>query len=163
MLQDKQRILAGCCQLLPSLKHAKVVSDWAGLRPARERVRLELAFHQVIVHCLLTCCSLSCSLNFAHNCTLTAAGWSRSCLAEQTWKQTGAQLLQCLLGQAGSATSCCFECVLWCASLLVLCARLKHVLEQTSTEGVNHTSHQVLTCMMLTSGMLLSCKPSWCL
>ena len=50
MLQDKQRILEGCCQILPSLKHAKVVSDWAGLRPARDRVRLELDFHQVIEH-----------------------------------------------------------------------------------------------------------------
>lgn len=50
MLQDKQRILEGCCQIVPSLKHAKVVSDWAGLRPARDRVRLELDFHQVIEH-----------------------------------------------------------------------------------------------------------------
>lgn len=48
MLQDRQRILEGCCQIVPSLKHAKVVSDWAGLRPARDRVRLELDFHQVI-------------------------------------------------------------------------------------------------------------------
>lgn len=45
--QDKQRILEGCCQLVPSLKHAQVVADWAGLRPARDRVRLELEYHQV--------------------------------------------------------------------------------------------------------------------
>ena len=48
VLQDKHRILEGCCQIVPSLKHAKVVSDWAGLRPARDRVRLEHDFHQVI-------------------------------------------------------------------------------------------------------------------
>ncbi|KAL3137419.1 hypothetical protein ABBQ32_006940 [Trebouxia sp. C0010 RCD-2024] len=45
--EDKQRILEGCCQLVPSLKHAQVVADWAGLRPARDRVRLELDYHQV--------------------------------------------------------------------------------------------------------------------
>lgn len=47
VVQDKQRILEGCCQLVPSLKHAQVVADWAGLRPARDRVRLELEYHQV--------------------------------------------------------------------------------------------------------------------
>lgn len=47
VVQDKQRILEGCCELVPSLKHAQVVADWAGLRPARDRVRLELEHHQV--------------------------------------------------------------------------------------------------------------------
>ena len=47
VVQDKQRILEGCCELVPSLKHAQVVADWAGLRPARDRVRLELEYHQV--------------------------------------------------------------------------------------------------------------------
>ena len=60
MLQDKQRILEGCCQLVPSLKRAQVVSDWAGLRPARDRVRLELEFHQVLVYSPLMLCILSC-------------------------------------------------------------------------------------------------------
>ena len=61
-VQDKQRILEGCCQLVPSLKHAQVVADWAGLRPARDRVRLELDYHQVPylhVNFLLSLCILA--------------------------------------------------------------------------------------------------------
>jgi glycine/D-amino acid oxidase-like deaminating enzyme len=39
---DSQHVLRGCCQVLPSLARAEVVQAWAGLRPARSRVRLEL-------------------------------------------------------------------------------------------------------------------------
>ena len=46
-MQDKERIMEGCCQLIPSLRHAEVVSDWAGLRPARDRVLLSLEHLQV--------------------------------------------------------------------------------------------------------------------
>lgn len=67
MVQDKQRILEGCCHLVPSLKHAQVVSDWAGLRPARDRVRLELEFHQVLVYSPLICWTLSSLPTFALN------------------------------------------------------------------------------------------------
>ncbi len=35
-------ILQGCSQLLPSLRHAEVVTVWAGLRPGRCSVRLEV-------------------------------------------------------------------------------------------------------------------------
>lgn len=41
-VQDKQRILEGCCRILPSLRNAEIVSDWAGLRPYREPLRIEL-------------------------------------------------------------------------------------------------------------------------
>jgi glycine/D-amino acid oxidase-like deaminating enzyme len=46
-LQDKQRILEGCYRILPSLREAEVVADWAGLRPYREPVRIELEHVQV--------------------------------------------------------------------------------------------------------------------
>lgn len=35
--------------MVPSLRHAEVVADWAGLRPARERVLISLEHHQVPV------------------------------------------------------------------------------------------------------------------
>ncbi|XP_036383525.1 D-amino-acid oxidase-like [Megalops cyprinoides] len=38
---DHKKILDEACSLEPSLKHAKVVEDWAGLRPVRSKVRLE--------------------------------------------------------------------------------------------------------------------------
>ena len=41
-VQDKQRILEGCCRILPSLRNAEIISDWAGLRPYREPLRIEL-------------------------------------------------------------------------------------------------------------------------
>ncbi|GIL93427.1 hypothetical protein Vretimale_6075 [Volvox reticuliferus] len=40
--EDKRRILDGCCRLLPSLRRARVVADWVGLRPGRTSLRLEL-------------------------------------------------------------------------------------------------------------------------
>ena len=42
IVQDKQRILEGCCRILPSLRDAEIISDWAGLRPYREPLRVEL-------------------------------------------------------------------------------------------------------------------------
>ncbi|KAJ8306179.1 hypothetical protein KUTeg_005816 [Tegillarca granosa] len=40
--EDKERIFHNCCKLIPSLKNAKILYDWVGLRPARSEVRLEL-------------------------------------------------------------------------------------------------------------------------
>lgn len=37
----RQRIWEGCCRLVPSLEKAKVVDDWAGLRPYRPSIKLE--------------------------------------------------------------------------------------------------------------------------
>ena len=48
-VQDKSVIQDGVCKLVPSLKHAKVVQDWVGLRPYREPVRLQLEHHQVML------------------------------------------------------------------------------------------------------------------
>lgn len=36
-----KRILDDCTEIVPSLKHAKIVDEWAGLRPGRPSVRLE--------------------------------------------------------------------------------------------------------------------------
>ncbi|KAG7480851.1 hypothetical protein MATL_G00060760 [Megalops atlanticus] len=38
---DHKKIWDEACSLEPSLKHARVVEDWAGLRPVRSKVRLE--------------------------------------------------------------------------------------------------------------------------
>lgn len=40
--EDREGILSACIKLLPSLQHAKPITDWAGLRPSRSEVRLEL-------------------------------------------------------------------------------------------------------------------------
>ncbi len=45
--QDRERIMEGCCKMVPSLRHAEVVSEWAGLRPARDRVLVSLEYQQV--------------------------------------------------------------------------------------------------------------------
>ncbi|KAL3153224.1 hypothetical protein ABBQ38_011974 [Trebouxia sp. C0009 RCD-2024] len=45
--EDKEVILNNVCKLVPSLKHAKSVRDWVGLRPYREPVRLQLDHHEV--------------------------------------------------------------------------------------------------------------------
>ncbi|XP_021346523.1 D-amino-acid oxidase-like isoform X2 [Mizuhopecten yessoensis] len=39
--QDKQRIVEDVCKLVPSLRTAKRLQDWVGLRPLRSPVRLE--------------------------------------------------------------------------------------------------------------------------
>lgn len=46
-MQDRERIMEGCCKMVPSLRHAEVVSEWAGLRPARDRVLVSLEYQQV--------------------------------------------------------------------------------------------------------------------
>uniref|UniRef100_A0A4W4HDQ3 D-amino-acid oxidase n=2 Tax=Electrophorus electricus TaxID=8005 RepID=A0A4W4HDQ3_ELEEL len=38
---DHKKIWEKACELEPSLKHARIVEDWTGLRPARNKVRLE--------------------------------------------------------------------------------------------------------------------------
>uniref|UniRef100_A0A8C5LVE0 D-amino-acid oxidase n=1 Tax=Leptobrachium leishanense TaxID=445787 RepID=A0A8C5LVE0_9ANUR len=39
--EDRKWIWEECCKLVPSLKNATIVHDWAGLRPSRSKVRLE--------------------------------------------------------------------------------------------------------------------------
>ncbi|XP_063627323.1 D-amino-acid oxidase [Cydia splendana] len=39
---DTEFILNGCCSRIPTMKAAKVVKHWTGLRPGRDQVRLEL-------------------------------------------------------------------------------------------------------------------------
>lgn len=38
---DTESILERCCRLEPSLKRAKVISEWVGLRPSRRNPRVE--------------------------------------------------------------------------------------------------------------------------
>lgn len=38
---DHKNIWEAACQFEPSLRHAKIVEDWSGLRPSRSKVRLE--------------------------------------------------------------------------------------------------------------------------
>ncbi|XP_039758230.1 D-amino-acid oxidase isoform X1 [Pararge aegeria] len=39
--EDTDFVLNGCSQLIPGLKNAELITQWAGLRPGRESVRLE--------------------------------------------------------------------------------------------------------------------------
>ncbi|XP_049836783.1 D-aspartate oxidase isoform X3 [Schistocerca gregaria] len=39
--EDSEHVLGGCARLLPALRGAPLLVQWAGLRPARRRVRLE--------------------------------------------------------------------------------------------------------------------------
>lgn len=39
---DRNHILEGCYDLLPSLRSAEIVNEWVGLRPGREEVRIEV-------------------------------------------------------------------------------------------------------------------------
>ena len=47
MPQDRARIVENVCKVVPSLRGARVVQEWVGLRPYREPVRLELQHHKV--------------------------------------------------------------------------------------------------------------------
>ncbi|GAB6022028.1 hypothetical protein CHUAL_006178 [Chamberlinius hualienensis] len=40
--EDRKHIMEGCTKILPSLKNARVVGEWVGLRPGRSQVRLEV-------------------------------------------------------------------------------------------------------------------------
>ncbi len=72
LLQDKERILEGSCKMVPSLRHAEVVSDWAGLRPSRDRLLISLEHQQVcaIYHCVQTLHCLKPRFVLAVDCTL---------------------------------------------------------------------------------------------
>ncbi|XP_051887821.1 D-amino-acid oxidase-like isoform X2 [Pristis pectinata] len=39
--EDHNKVWEGGCKLVPSLKNARIVEDWTGLRPVRSRIRLE--------------------------------------------------------------------------------------------------------------------------
>ncbi|KAI8433980.1 hypothetical protein MSG28_012131 [Choristoneura fumiferana] len=39
--EDAEHILNGCSTMIPTLRGAKIVKQWTGLRPARREVRLE--------------------------------------------------------------------------------------------------------------------------
>ncbi|MBN3304245.1 D-amino-acid oxidase [Amia ocellicauda] len=39
--RDHQNVWEEACKLVPSLKHARIMNDWSGLRPVRSKVRLE--------------------------------------------------------------------------------------------------------------------------
>ena len=47
MSQDRARIVENVCKVVPSLRGARVVQEWVGLRPYREPVRLELQHYKV--------------------------------------------------------------------------------------------------------------------
>ena len=53
-MQDSARIMENVCKIVPSLRDAKVVREWVGLRPYREPVRLELEHHEVPPKCSCT-------------------------------------------------------------------------------------------------------------
>ena len=50
---DRRDIITRCSQYIPSLAHAEIIDEWAGLRPGRKQVRLEieaLSSSTMIVH-----------------------------------------------------------------------------------------------------------------
>ncbi len=46
-LQDERYIWEGCCEAVPALQNAEIIGRWAGLRPCRSPVRLEVEVCQV--------------------------------------------------------------------------------------------------------------------
>lgn len=66
-MQDSAGIMDNVCKLVPSLRDAKVVREWVGLRPYREPVRLELQHHEVLHQC-------SCT----NACRLAPLAWCKS-------------------------------------------------------------------------------------
>ncbi|XP_012612146.2 D-amino-acid oxidase [Microcebus murinus] len=40
-IQDHNTVWEGCCRLEPTLKDARIVTEWTGLRPVRPQIRLE--------------------------------------------------------------------------------------------------------------------------
>ncbi|OWR51505.1 D-aspartate oxidase [Danaus plexippus plexippus] len=40
-VEDRDKIFNGCTSVVPAIKNAKLISEWVGLRPGREEIRLE--------------------------------------------------------------------------------------------------------------------------
>ena len=72
-MQDSARIMENVCKIVPSLRGAKVVREWVGLRPYREPVRLELQHHEVPHQC-------SCT----NACRVAPLAWCKS--LQSSWK-----------------------------------------------------------------------------
>ncbi|CAG9566332.1 unnamed protein product [Danaus chrysippus] len=40
-VEDRDKIFNGCTRVVPAIKNAKLISEWVGLRPGRDEIRLE--------------------------------------------------------------------------------------------------------------------------